>query len=143
MAAVMSQLNSEPRPSMAFMPPLRALLAAYGDDGAALTAALGVEEVPYGELLLGVEAANRARLERGGGGSADLARGDNRAALPQARPAGSGSAPARARGAARPNPAGRPAEAPRPLSFLGKRRTAPRGAVRLAGKTATHRRAFG
>ena len=26
---------------MAFMPPLRALLAAYGDDGAALTAALG------------------------------------------------------------------------------------------------------
>lgn len=65
MAAVMSQLNSEPRPSMAFMPPLRALLAAYGDDGAALTAALGVEEVPYGELLLGVEAVNRARLERG------------------------------------------------------------------------------
>lgn len=47
---------------MAFMPPLRALLAAYGDDGAALTAALGVEEVPYGELLLGVEAVNRARL---------------------------------------------------------------------------------
>ena len=41
---------------MTFMPPLRALLAAYGDDGAALTAALGVEEVPYGELLLGVEA---------------------------------------------------------------------------------------
>ena len=38
---------------------------AYGDDGAALTAALGVEEVPYGELLLGVEAVNRARLERG------------------------------------------------------------------------------
>ena len=65
MAAVMSQLNSEPRPSMAFMPPLRALLAAYGDDGAALTAALGVEEVPYGKLLLGVEAVNRARLERG------------------------------------------------------------------------------
>ena len=65
MAAVMSQLNPEPRPSMAFMPPLRALLAAYGDDGAALTAALGVEEVPYGELLLGVEAVNRARLERG------------------------------------------------------------------------------
>ena len=63
MAAVMSQLNSEPRPSMAFMPPLRALLAAYGGD--ALTAALGVEEVPYGELLLGVEAVNRARLERG------------------------------------------------------------------------------
>lgn len=29
------------------------------------TAALGVEEVPYGELLLGVEAVNRARLERG------------------------------------------------------------------------------
>lgn len=65
MAVAMSQLNSEPRPSMAFMPPLRALLAAYGADGAALMAALGVEEVPYGELMLDVEAVNRARRERG------------------------------------------------------------------------------
>lgn len=30
-----------------------------------LSETLGVEEVPYGELLLGVEAVNRARLERG------------------------------------------------------------------------------
>lgn len=65
MAAVMSQLNSEPRPSMAFMPPLRALLAAYGDDGAALVAALGIGEIPYGELLLDVAAVNRTRRERG------------------------------------------------------------------------------
>ena len=67
MAAVMSQLNSEPRPSMAFMPPLRALLAAHGDDGAALMEALGVEEVPYGELLLDAGAVERARRERGAG----------------------------------------------------------------------------
>ena len=65
MAAAMSQLNSEPRPSMAFMAPARALLAAYGDDGAALMDALGMEEVPYGELLMGVEAIDRARRERG------------------------------------------------------------------------------
>ena len=54
-----------PRPSMAFMAPARALLAAYGDDGAALMDALGMEEVPYGELLMGVEAIDRARRERG------------------------------------------------------------------------------
>lgn len=65
MAAIMSQLNSEPRPSVAFMPPLRALLAAYGDDGAALMEALGVEEAPYSELLLDAGAVERARRERG------------------------------------------------------------------------------
>lgn len=65
MAVVMSQLNSEPRPSMALMPPLRALLAAYGGDGAALADALGMEEVPYDDLLLSLEAVNRARRERG------------------------------------------------------------------------------
>lgn len=60
MAVAMSQLNPEPRPSMAFMPPIRALAKAYGGDGAALMAALGVEEVPYGELLLGAGAVSRA-----------------------------------------------------------------------------------
>ena len=65
MAAVMPQLNSEPRPSMAFRFPLRALLAAYGGDGAAPMEALGVEEVPHGELLLDMAAVNRARAERG------------------------------------------------------------------------------
>lgn len=65
MAAVMSQLNSEPGPSMAPMLPLRALLAAYGGDGAALAGALGMEEVPHGKLLLAAGAVNRARRERG------------------------------------------------------------------------------
>ena len=64
-AAAMSQLNSEPRPSMAFMAPARALVAAYGEDGRALMDALGMEEVPYDDLLLDVEAINRARRERG------------------------------------------------------------------------------
>lgn len=67
MAAAMSQLNSEPRPSMAFMAPAAALAAAFGDDGHALMDALGIEEVPYAELLMGAEALNRARRERGRG----------------------------------------------------------------------------
>lgn len=65
MAAVMSQLNSEAEALDGVHAPAARAPAAYGGDGAALTAALGVEEVPYGELLLGVEAVNRARLERG------------------------------------------------------------------------------
>lgn len=65
MAVAMSQLNSEPRPSMAFMAPARALLTAYGEDGRALLDALGIEELAYGELLLDVGAINRARAERG------------------------------------------------------------------------------
>ncbi len=112
MAAVMSQLNSEPRPSMAFMPPLRALLAAYGDDGAALTAALGVEEVPYGELLLGVEAVNRARAGEGGG-SADLARGTTEQPFPRPVPL---SPEAPRRGPAEPRAQIQPDGRPRPLA---------------------------
>lgn len=49
--------------------PLRALLATYGDDNAALMAALDVEEVPYGGLLLDAESVNLARLERERGGA--------------------------------------------------------------------------
>ncbi|MEC4273305.1 hypothetical protein VJ923_09060 [Adlercreutzia sp. R25] len=44
MAAAMSQLNSNPRPSMALMAPAQALLAAHGGDGAALMDSLGIEE---------------------------------------------------------------------------------------------------
>ena len=117
MAAVMSQLNSSEAldgvhaPAAGAPPPI-------GDDGAALTAALGVEEVPYGELLLGVEAVNRARLE--GGGSADQPGGTTEQPFPRPVPL---SPEAPRRGPAEPraqNPAGRPAEAPRPRSFLGK-----------------------
>ncbi len=66
-AADMAQLNSEPRPSMAFMTPAAALAAAFGDDGHALMGALGIEEVPYAELLMSAEALNSARRERGRG----------------------------------------------------------------------------
>lgn len=65
LAVAMSQLNSEPRPSLAGMSPARMLLAAHGEDGRALMGALGCEELPYGELDLGVGAINRARAERG------------------------------------------------------------------------------
>jgi IS30 family transposase len=45
-AVVMSQLNSEPRPSLGGLSPIRMLLAARGADGAALLDLLGIEEIP-------------------------------------------------------------------------------------------------
>ncbi|EOS52886.1 hypothetical protein [Adlercreutzia caecimuris] len=65
LAVAMSQLNSEPRPSLAGMSPAQMLLAAHEGDGRALMDALGCELLPYGELDLGVSALNRARAERG------------------------------------------------------------------------------
>lgn len=65
LAVAMSHLNSEPRPSLAGMSPIRMLMAAYGSLGEALMGALGVEEVPYEELLLDVAALDRSRAERG------------------------------------------------------------------------------
>lgn len=57
--------NPDPRRSLAGMSPARAFLAAYGERGRALFDALGIEEVPAGELLLGPELISRGRLERG------------------------------------------------------------------------------
>lgn len=65
LAVAMSQLNSEPRPSLAGMSPAQMLLAACERDGRALMEALGCELLAYGELDLGVSALNRARAERG------------------------------------------------------------------------------
>lgn len=62
-----SHANSNPRRSLAGMSPVRAFLAAYGGRGRALLDALGVEEVPPGELLLGPELIARGRLARGEG----------------------------------------------------------------------------
>lgn len=64
-SAVMSQLNSEPRPSLAYLAPASMLPSAYGGDGRALLDALGIEALPYGSPPLGVEAINRARGRRG------------------------------------------------------------------------------
>ena len=48
----MSHVNSAPRLSLAGLSPLRAFRAAYGAEGDALLAALGVEELPAGLILL-------------------------------------------------------------------------------------------
>lgn len=62
----MSQLNSMPRPSlMGLSPPLAMLGAAMPEEAGALVAALGIREVPCGELDLTPRAFDRARAERG------------------------------------------------------------------------------
>ena len=66
-AVLMSQLNSEPRPSLGGMCAIDMLLAALGADARELLDALGVEKVPYGELNMTVEAIESARRERGEG----------------------------------------------------------------------------
>lgn len=64
-AALMSHLNSEPRPSLGGMCAIDMLLAACGGDGRDLLGALGVEKVPYGELLMSPEAVEAGRRARG------------------------------------------------------------------------------
>ena len=66
-AVLMSQLNSEPRPSLGGMCAIDMLLAALGADGRELLDALGVEKVPYGELDMTVGAIEAARRGRGEG----------------------------------------------------------------------------
>ena len=62
---VMSHVNSQPRPSLMGMSPLRMLRAADADAADALAAALGVEEVPFERLALTLGAVNAQRAERG------------------------------------------------------------------------------
>lgn len=64
-AELMSHLNSEPRASLMGLSPIGALKAAMPEEAEALTSALGVREVPYGELDLTPRALNAARAERG------------------------------------------------------------------------------
>lgn len=66
-ALLMSQVNSEPRGSLAFMCPSRMLLAAYGDDARALMDAYGIELLDPSELDLTPACIERARAERGDG----------------------------------------------------------------------------
>ncbi len=63
----MSQLNSEPRPSLNSMCAIDMLLAALGDGGRELLDAPGVEKVPYEELNMTVETIEANRRERGEG----------------------------------------------------------------------------
>lgn len=64
-AALMSQANSMPRPSLGGMCPIQMLLAAHPRSGRRLLDALGVELVAYGQLELSVKAINHARRLRG------------------------------------------------------------------------------
>ena len=66
-AVLMSQLNSEPRPSLGGMCAIDMLLAALGADGRELLDALGVEKVAYEELDMTLEAIEAARRGRGEG----------------------------------------------------------------------------
>ena len=66
-SAVMSQLDSEPRPSLAHLAPASMPPSAYGGDGRALLDAPGIEALPYGSPPLGAEAIDRARGRRGEG----------------------------------------------------------------------------
>ena len=65
MAVLMSQLNSEPRPSLMGLSPTAMLKAADPEAAAALMDALGIVEVPYGKLDLMIDAIDRDWRERG------------------------------------------------------------------------------
>lgn len=64
-AVLMSQLNSEPRPSLGGMCAIDMLLAALGGDGRELLDALGIEKVAYEELNMTLEAIEADRRRRG------------------------------------------------------------------------------
>lgn len=64
-ATLMSQLNSEPRPSLMGMSPMAMLKAASVQAAESLTDALGIEEVPYDKLNLTISAINQERRRRG------------------------------------------------------------------------------
>lgn len=62
---VMSHVNSQPRPSLMGLSPLGMLRAADAEAHDALSAALGMEEVPFDALALTLGAVNAQRAERG------------------------------------------------------------------------------
>ena len=64
-ALLMSQVNSEPRGSLAWMSPVAALRAAFGADADRLLGAFGIEELGTDELDLTPGCIERARRERG------------------------------------------------------------------------------
>lgn len=64
-ALLMSQLNSEPRPSLLGMSPLAMLRAADSEAHEALCCALGMVELPYGKVEMTLDAIDRERKARG------------------------------------------------------------------------------
>ena len=65
LAITMSQLNSEPRPSLMGMSALSMLRAADAEAFEKLRETLGIEDIPYERLNLTIDAINCARRERG------------------------------------------------------------------------------
>ena len=66
-AALMSHLNSEPRPALGGMCAIDMLLAALGDDGRELLDALGIGKVAYEDLDMTIGAIESGRRRRGEG----------------------------------------------------------------------------
>lgn len=66
-AALMSHLDSEPRPALGGMCAIDMLLAALGDDGRELLDALGIGKVAYGDLDMTIGAIESGRRRRGEG----------------------------------------------------------------------------
>ena len=131
MAAVMSQLNPEPRPRWRSCPAVgapgrlrRRRRRAHGRAGR------------RGGALRRAAARRRGRQPRPAGEGADpldLARGDNREPLSQARPAESGSAPGGGPRSRAPKSSRTAGRGPRPLSSWGKE-DAPAGPSGYLGK---------
>lgn len=65
MAVLMSQMNSQPRPSLMGLSPAAALGALLGEAAEGLFDALGIEQIPYEDLDLTMRAIERERKERG------------------------------------------------------------------------------
>ncbi|MEG0322364.1 MAG: helix-turn-helix domain-containing protein [Raoultibacter sp.] len=65
MAVVMSHLNSEARPSLMGLSPIEMLRRLCPDKTTSLMSALGIEEIPYVDLNLTIDAINQARKKRG------------------------------------------------------------------------------
>lgn len=61
----MNRLSSMPRPLLVGLSPLAMLEAVMPEEAGALMDALGIREVPYGELDLAPRALDRTRVERG------------------------------------------------------------------------------
>lgn len=65
MSVVMSEMNSEPRPSLLGASPISLFLACQKQAAAILFPSLGIEEIAYKDLLLNIKAINKARKGRG------------------------------------------------------------------------------
>jgi IS30 family transposase len=65
LAVAMSNLNSEPRPSLAELSPMKMLRVAYGESAQTLHAARGIEDIPNEKLILSPRVVEDSHEERG------------------------------------------------------------------------------